>query len=328
MSRRVKLPFILLITCLLIPVFSACGNSPPAAITFAAIPSGSAALVYIAQEKGFFADNNLTVTVKDYPTGVATTDALMKGEVEIAWSAEIPIIRKVFAGEALSMIASISRFSDQFLFGRVDSGILSVTDLPGKTIGVPRGTIAEFYLGRFLQLNGVNIQEASIVDVPPAQSVAAIITGDVDALVTWEPFSNRIKTSMEGKVTIWPVQSSQPGYGLIVARNDWIAANQDVIERFLESLAAAEEFLIENVREGKEIVRLRVGYDEAFMDVFWAETQFFLSLDQSLILAMEDEARWLISSNLTAEKQVPDFLDFIAEDNLKAVKTRIVNIIR
>jgi hypothetical protein len=43
---------------------------------------------------------------------------------------------------------------------------------------------------------------------------------------------------------------------------------------------------------------------------------------------MEDEARWMIRNNLTTEKQVPDFLDYIREDGLKAVKPEAVNIIR
>ena len=52
------------------------------------------------------------------------------------------------------------------------------------------------------------------------------------------------------------------------------------------------------------------------------------SLDQSLITAMEDEARWMIKNNLTTEKQVPDFLNYIYVDGLKAVKPGAVNIIR
>jgi NitT/TauT family transport system substrate-binding protein len=43
---------------------------------------------------------------------------------------------------------------------------------------------------------------------------------------------------------------------------------------------------------------------------------------------MEDEARWMISNNLTQEKQVPDFLNYIYEDGLKAVKPEAVKIIR
>ncbi len=45
-------------------------------------------------------------------------------------------------------------------------------------------------------------------------------------------------------------------------------------------------------------------------------------------IAMEDEARLMIKDNLAAEKQVPDFLNYIYVDGLKAVKAEAVDIIR
>jgi NitT/TauT family transport system substrate-binding protein len=64
------------------------------------------------------------------------------------------------------------------------------------------------------------------------------------------------------------------------------------------------------------------------METIWRENQFSLSLDQSLITAIENEARWMIKNKLTAEKSMPNFPDFISEDALKAIKPNAVNIIR
>jgi NitT/TauT family transport system substrate-binding protein len=71
-----------------------------------------------------------------------------------------------------------------------------------------------------------------------------------------------------------------------------------------------------------------MNYDADYMGTVWSENQFSLSLDQSLITAMEDEARWMIKNNLTTEKKVPDFMNYIYVDGLKAVKPEAVNIIR
>jgi hypothetical protein len=43
---------------------------------------------------------------------------------------------------------------------------------------------------------------------------------------------------------------------------------------------------------------------------------------------LEDEARWMIKNNLTREKQIPDFMNYIYVDGLKAVKPEAVSIIR
>jgi NitT/TauT family transport system substrate-binding protein len=96
----------------------------------------------------------------------------------------------------------------------------------------------------------------------------------------------------------------------------------------MKSLAQAEDYLISHPDETKAIVRERMNIDNAYMEVVWPRYQISLSLDQSLILAMEDEARWLVDNNLTPENEVPNFLDYIYEDGLKAVKPEAVNIIR
>jgi NitT/TauT family transport system substrate-binding protein len=297
-------------------------------VSFGAIPSGSAALIYIADDQSFFTANGLDVTIKDYPTGVATINALLDDDVDIAWAAEFPLVRRAFEKDQISIIASVSRFSDEYLFALKNHGVEKIADLKNKTIGVPKNTIAEFYLARFLELNGLNTEEVTIVDVQPSQSIDAIASGNIDGVVTWEPFTSQIRQQMENKIVGWSVQSSQEGYGIIIARNDWISIHQDIVNRFLKSLAEAEDYLNINPVEAKTIVQERVNYDDAFMETFWAETRFYLSLDQSLITAMEDEARWMISNNLTTEKQIPDFSDFIYVEGLSIVKPESVDLIR
>lgn len=297
-------------------------------ITFGALPTGSAALIYIAQDQSFFAVNGLRVNIKDYATGVATIDALLKGDVDIAWAAEFPFVRKAFAKEKISIIAVVERFSDQYLFGRKDRGVEQITDLKGKKIGIPRNTIAEFYLARFLDLNGMTMQNLTLVDVEGQEFVDAIMSGRVDGVVAWEPYSSQIRGQLADRAVAWPVQSSQAGYGVTISRNDWISGHPEVVNRFLKSLAQAEDYLIRNPAAAKAIVQKRVNYDDAFMETFLSEVQYPLFLDQSLIVAMEDEARWMIKNNLTTEKRIPDFVNYIYVDGLKAVKPEAVNIIR
>ena len=70
----------------------------------------------------------------------------------------------------------------------------------------------------------------------------------------------------------------------------------------------------------------KLEWDDAYVAAIWPHHQFYLTLDQSLITAMEDEARWMIANKLTTEKQVPNFLDYIYTDGLKAIKPGAVRI--
>ena len=296
-------------------------------INFGAVP-GSATLVYIAQEQHFFDANGLSVNVKDkYASGMATTDALLKGDVDIVWAAEFAMVVRAFEKRPISIITIFGRFTTQFLFARKDRGVATISDLKGRKIGVLRNTISEFYLVRFLALNGVNPQDVTLVDLPAAQSLEQITSGSIDCVVAWEPDAGPIRRQLGDRVVAWSIQNNQPGYGVIVARNDWLRASPEITNRFLKPLAQAEDYLVRNPEAAKTIVQKRMGLDDAPMQVFWSGIQSSLSLDQSLIAAMEDEGRWMIKNNLTSEKTIPDFVNYIYVDGLKAIKPEGVSII-
>jgi NitT/TauT family transport system substrate-binding protein len=254
-------------------------------------------------------------------------EALLKGEVEIAGMNEVPFIIRVFEEQRISIYASLDKLQYIYLIGRKDRGIQTAADLKGKRIGLPRGTIAEFYLGRYLELNGLSVKDVALVNTAPP-SAGEAIDSNLDGVVVWNPFAYQIKQQMANRTAILRVQSNQPAYAVAVARNDWLAAQKEPIKRSLKAIAQAEQYVVNHPSEARAIVQKRLNYDVAFMESVWAENQFSLSLDQSLITAMEDEARWMIKNNLTTGKKVPDFVKYIYPDCLKAVKPDAVNIIR
>jgi NitT/TauT family transport system substrate-binding protein len=113
-----------------------------------------------------------------------------------------------------------------------------------------------------------------------------------------------------------------------VARNNWLADHEQLIERSLKAIAQAEQYSVEHPIEARDIVQKQLNYDDTFMESVWSENEFSLSLDQALMAAMEDESRWMIANNLTPEKIIPDFGNYVYEDALKAVKPGAVNFIR
>jgi NitT/TauT family transport system substrate-binding protein len=253
---------------------------------------------------------------------------MLKGEADMAGPTEFVIVGNVLKKQRISVLGSIEKGLTMSLIGLKTRGISGVADLAGKRIGLARRTISEFYLGRFLDLHGMKVKDVVLVDLPPSKWLGAVSSGDVDAIVGWSPYSTQLQERFTNETVSWQVQSGQQLFGVIVSSNDWVAQHPETVIRFWRSLTQAEEFLIRHPDEAKAIVRKRLNYDEAYMDIVWPQTTFSISLDQSLIVAMEDEARWMISNSLTTEKQVPDFLKYIYEDGLKAVKPEVVKIIR
>ncbi len=301
------------------------GTGPLETITLGLVPLEQNALIYVADDNGFFAGNGLKIVIKNYDSGVTAIDGMLKGEADLAGAAEFPVVRAIFQKEPIKVLVSSDKFENDYLVGRKDRGIAQVSDLKGKRIGVARQTINEFYLGRLLQVNGINLPEVTLVDLQPAQCVIALTGGEVDAIIAWQPYIHQI-LERQPNVVVWPAQSNQLVYGLLVCRNEWLAQHGATSERFVKSLGQAEDYLVAHPDQAQAIVQRRLNYDSAYVAEIWPQHQLSLSLDLSLIAAMTDEAHWLINNRLTPEKVVPDFPNYIYTRALQAVKPDAVNI--
>jgi len=299
-------------------------------ITIGYSPFESTGLIWIAEDQHFFSRNGLNVTLRKYDTGVGSLDGMVRGEADIAVGVtEYPMVGRVLQKARIRTIGIIDKIELIHLVGRKDRGIEKVSDLKGKRVGTTLRTIAHFYLGRFLNLNGMNMQDITLIDVKtPAEWVNAVANGDIDAIATAQPYAYLAKERLGANAVFWSAQGGQPLFALIISAGEWITKHPELVTRVLKSLAQAEEYVIRNPAEAKVIVQKSLNLNAAYIETVWSQNQFSLSLDQSLITAMEDEARWMIKNNLTTEKKVPDFNDYIYVDGLKAVKPEAVNIIR
>lgn len=297
-------------------------------ITIGRPVSDSGTLIFIADDQHFFEANGIKVTQKDYDTGLAALNGLLNNEIELSGSGEFPLVVKALENANISVIGSYARSFNTYLIARADRGIRNERDLKGKRIGLPRRTVPEFYLSRFLDLKGISFRDVTLIDLTPKQVIGAIANGTVDAVVVWEPYASQILEQQTNGTVVWSAHSDQAQYSVLVGRKDWIRQNPELVRRVLKSLAQAEEYVVQHPAESKAILQKRYQYDDAYVARIWPDFQFALFLEQALLLALEDEARWMIKNNLTTEKTIPDFMDYIYEDGLKAVKPEAVNIIR
>jgi NitT/TauT family transport system substrate-binding protein len=290
-------------------------------------PNQVNSLIIIADDQDFFTANGINVTIRNYPSGAAAMEGLTSGESNIATATEFVLVGKAIMNTPVSTFASIDRFQQIHVLGRKDRGIENISDLKGKRIGVPKKTAGEFYLGRFLLLHGMGMRDVALVNVPPQQSADAITNGSVDAIVAWQPNVRTIESRLMNGTVTWPAQSGQDAYCIVIATDNWTSAHPDTIDRFVKAIRQSESYIDRHPDEARTIVQRRLKYDKEFMGMIWQEHQFSLSLDQSLITAMEDEARWMITNNLTNVTAIPDFRNYIYTKGLNTVKPESVNII-
>jgi len=303
-------------------------TGPVEKISIGATTQELSTLIWIAEEKGYFEENGLDVTVKAYDTGIETKNALLAGEVDVADTVDFVISGLGFEEADIKVLASINTAIIDYIIARKDRGISSLDDLKGKKIGIKRGSSAEYYLGRTLILNNLSLQDVELVAIHPPDMPEAIAQGKVDATITWHPHNYHIKSSLGDNAIVWSAHGGQDVYWVVFCKDEFVQKYPEKIRRLLNALIQAEEFVRHDDSEAKEIIARRVNLDLPYIESVWSDFHFVVDLSQSMIIAMEDQARWQINNNLTDATEVPNYLDYIYLDALEEVKPEAVGIIR
>jgi ABC-type nitrate/sulfonate/bicarbonate transport system substrate-binding protein len=196
-----------------------------------------------------------------------------------------------------------------------------------KKIGVARGTSTEFYLGRFLYLNDISLENVTLVNVRPAQFADLIGNSSADAIIVPQAYLSQVEERLGGNAVIWQAQCNQNAFGVLTCRNDWIASHPETIGKVMESLIEAGKYEFSHPEESKAILQERLNYTGEYMAAIWPQQQYSLTLDMSLVTAMEDEGRWMINSNLTGVTTIPNFRKCIYTQGLEKISPEAVNII-
>jgi NitT/TauT family transport system substrate-binding protein len=297
-------------------------------ITVAAYAGDSGALVYVAQAEGFFKQNHLKVTIGGYEAGKLAADALIDGNADICTSAGFVFVSNSGYHRDLRIFGTIATAQMVKMIGRKDKGIQSVRELVGKKIGVTRKSAGEFFLGNFLIFNGLSLEDIKIVDLNPGEIVQAMLEGEIDAAFTWEPNIYQISQALGEGALIWPGQAGQDFYFVLIAKDRWLKTHTRAARRFLEALIQAEAYIKTHDEAFRRFLEETFQYTSEYIALSLENHNFTVGLPQSMLIALEDQARWRKEVGLMSEKELPNYLNFIDVAPLDLVAPKAVSIIR
>jgi NitT/TauT family transport system substrate-binding protein len=299
-------------------------NAPPEKITIGSPPTELGRLLFVAEQQGFLKKNGLDATVELYQTGKFAVDGAMAGKLDVACCAEFVLVREILAGNINLRCLAIYGYGEiTELIARRDRGIAKPEDLRGKKIGLPLRTISEFFLGRFLTFADLSIKDVEIIGINPLDLEAALAQGKVDAVMAWDPVTSEIKRKMGDKIIVWPGQNNPQCCGLLVAREDIIKNRPAALERLLRALIQGEAFLTAHPKARTSVIAKRLNIDPGLQG---NKFTYNVSLDQGLLLVLEDEAAWEIQNRLADQTKIPNFLDYIDPRPLLKVDPKAVRL--
>ena len=217
--------------------------SKPTHLKAVVFPFLSLAPFFIAQEEGYFTEQNLDVEFVKIAENVAFT-ALARGELDV-WSGMMAIgsLNAIQRGSQIRFVAPRGSFAPDgcpflAMIARktlVDSGQLErPAQLKGRNVAWYRGSVEEYFLDQVIQKDGLTVDDFTKITIPPPADMGAMEKGTLDLTVAGEPWVTRLVRS--GRGVLWvPVQDAIPGFqfSAIMYGPNLLEKNPDAGKRFM-----------------------------------------------------------------------------------------------
>lgn len=310
-------------------LYRAFDPAPPAPlpIVIARLKVPHSGLIHIAVAKGYFTEEGLTVTIKTTQTGYEAITQTLQGEADVATAAETPIARILAEGKRVKVLATI--FSSQWNSGlvvRKDRGISTPGDLKGKRIGYVFGTATHYELETFLAFYGIPLDSITMVRGKPDELVDALVAGNIDAASDWTPFLTQMQQKLGANAKTFSPKEFYSEMTNIVVRADYPVRHREETSRLLRALLKAEDFAKAYPDEAIHIVAAASDLDASELHGHGDPLTYELSLQQSLLLATENQVRWYFRRGMVANGPFPDVLHAFETEPLRALKPTSVTI--
>jgi ABC-type nitrate/sulfonate/bicarbonate transport system substrate-binding protein len=190
------------------------------------------------------------------------------------------------------------------------------------------GTTGDFFADSFLLVHNVDRKNVNFIDMRPDEMASALATGKVDAVSTWNPTLIQLKKKLGSKGIIFFGESLYTELFCVVAGQEYVKKNPEVIKKVLRALIKAETFARQHPEESRHLVANFIKTDKTILDEIWDIFTLRVVLDQGLIVDFEDQTRWAIKYHSMTHRVMPNYLDFVYMDGLQVVKPEAVRIIR
>jgi len=305
------------------------GTRSRTAVTLAIGLEPLAALAIIAESEGFFARHGLAASVRKYPSGKLAMDAMLAGEAQMATVAETPVVFESFKRQDFRILASIGTSDNEIrIVARKDEGIRQHGDLKGKRIATQEASSMHFFLHMFLIKHGLSEKDVTIAYAPPDALAGMLMDGRADACSTREPIISRAVAALGENAIIFEEPGLFVKYYTIVAARRFVEEKQQATRAVLRAMADAEVFAKEHPQQATAVVARTIKIARPTLDQLWPSLDLRLRLSQSLLLALEDEARWTLGGGLVKDAAMPNYLRLIHLATMLEVKPSAVGIIR
>jgi sulfonate transport system substrate-binding protein len=141
------------------------------------------------------------VNWSDFTSGPPMLQAMASGSVDIGGVGDAPPVFAASGGEAVEIVGARQTNGDQdALVVPKGSPITSISQLKGKKIAYASGSSGNYNLLTVLNKASLTTKDVNLVNLQPADALAAFTSGSVEAWDVWPPYVQQVVAQNGAKV--------------------------------------------------------------------------------------------------------------------------------
>jgi putative hydroxymethylpyrimidine transport system substrate-binding protein len=230
--------------------------------------------IIVANEKGFFADQNLEVEIVAPADPSAPPKLVAAGQAELAVSYQPQLHLQVAAGLPLIRVGTLVATPLNCLLVLKDGPIARISDLKGGKVGFSVAGVEEALLTAILSKHGLSMSDIELVNVNWSLS-PSLMSGQVDAVLgAYRNFElNQMEIEgVEGRC-FYIEEEGVPTYDELIYVANKDKMDVDMIRRFLRATELATQYIVNHPEESWEVFKASSAeLDDALNAKAWVDT--------------------------------------------------------
>jgi NitT/TauT family transport system substrate-binding protein len=184
-TRRVAIAagaFVLALTLGLASEPAQSADKTPVSIRFSWKLKGEYAPLYVALDRGYFAAENLDVTLGEGSSSQAALGSIVQDQDQAAWLPGVFAVQAISNGLSVKVVGLYNAAAPNVLISRADKPVRTPQDLKGKIIGHSVGDVGTTFLGVVCKKNKIDCASLNIVTVAAPARVPSLVAKKVDVV--------------------------------------------------------------------------------------------------------------------------------------------------
>jgi NitT/TauT family transport system substrate-binding protein len=224
------------------------------------LPSNHHSALFVADATGMFESAGLKVQLVPFRSGSEIVDAANKNKIDIGYCGITPVTSAIDKNSSVKIVAAVNQEGSGIV---VDDqlNITNISEFQGKKLLIPKtGGIQDVLLRYLLLKNNITTSNLNITELEVPLMQNALVSGDVDGYIAWEPYVSQSKFTGNETVfmyskDIWPEHPCC----VIIATDNFMKKNPDRLKKFLNVHVEATNYTNTHKNETAMILSKKLG---------------------------------------------------------------------